>query len=148
MEDKLGDYIYLAIIVLTFVFSALKGVFKKKGEKKSETHQDDIPFEPVGYELIDDPDPDWDDYPGEEPAEPKPVIPFVEAISQMKPQPMVFHQPKSSMRVEEEGGRHEHFSRSKKAVEKLTDTAQEYEINDADAMRRAFVYSEIFNRKY
>ena len=148
MEDKLGDYLYLIIIVITFVVSLLKNIGKKKGEKESTTHQSNMPNEPQDTYMIDDPDPDWDDYEDEVPEQPQPLVPFAEAISQMQYQPMTHTQPKSSMRAEAEGGRNVmHQAEKRKQKEAIVDD-NSYVITDADDMRRAFVMSEIFNRKY
>ncbi len=148
MKEDLGDFIYFAIIVITFVISAIKGIKKKKKEEISEPSDPNTPSQPHGYELIDYPDPDSDEVPYEEPVVPKPVVPFSEAILQMKQQPIEFKQPKSSMTNHDEGSRNADMKRyTKKQVAKARNN-EEYLIDDVDDMRKAFVYSEIFNRKY
>jgi hypothetical protein len=140
--DSFGDYIYIIAIIVAGLSSFLK-------KKKTDTSSDSKPrtskrnWEDVIKDLI----------PIEEDVEPdvqyKPIIEKKVADNQIKK--TIFNEGTSSLRGTKQVS--QLISQKKQSIEDDKDTEVESIFNDysfesiGDA-KRAFIYSEIFNRKY
>lgn len=140
--DSLGDYIYIIILAI----AGLSGLLKKK--KKTETSSapkstkrswEDVlreltPIEPEPEPVIFEPEP----APVAKTIEPQKIISY-ETVSD----PSELRSKKSAS----------HFSPPKKQKKEEIEVIEEkpvleFSLNSPDDARRAFIYSEIFNRKY
>jgi hypothetical protein len=139
--DSLGDYIYLIILVVAGLSSLLK---KKK--KASE-------LKPAPVEEDDEPQTDWEDVIRnlipESPAEEKkefvpesaafnPIVTYetVEDVSVMRAKKQVSRNTTSKKKI---------FIEDNVSTPNIIDDIQ---LNTVDDARKAFIYSEIFNKKY
>lgn len=146
MED-LGDYIYLIAIVIAGLSSLLKK--RPKTEERSGRGESRMPD--FGEVLTDDDDdflPRMEPAPATTPAQNTEVYKPLERKQEQAP--MSYETVADYMKL-----------RAKKSVKPLRNTAVydevqsaetqsdlELELDSADDAKRAFVYSEIFNRKY
>jgi hypothetical protein len=129
--DILGDYTYIIIFAGIIIFNILKALRKREKPAPAPNYPENHPYSTTGEE-----DDFW--------RNPTPV-------SQREPlfhQPMV-HQPMQSHSKVEPIVKKES---KKKSVDLLNEKGEEKNIsvafNNTDDARQAFVYSEIWNRKY
>jgi len=138
--DSLGEYIYLIVIII----AALSSIFKKK--KKTQEREQHLPEAFPDFPELDDVIPEPEVRPVAKPAyvapKPPPVpktafanIPTYENagnISKLKTGKSV-KSSKETVFVE---------------IEAENNFIQDIQFDDLDEAKRAFVYAEIFNRKY
>lgn len=153
--DSLGDYIYLIIIAL----AGLSSFFKKR-KKEAEATQMPDDEEPDFREILGQPKPEKDWW--EDETVYSPAAPVVQEV-----QTPVYSQEKITLETSEsyENTRDVQKLRIRKTIQESglktnsTKTVLETEsdenpflnnirLNDVDDARRAFIYTEIFNRKY
>jgi len=122
--NKIGDYIPLIIIALTFIYSFVKGAKKKVSEEEvgKTTLPKGLPQKNVVYRPESQPKPQ---------AQPQ-VVSRTQVTA--KKQPEVFK------RSEEQ---------SPISIGEITDnTGISLDFSDSEELKRGIIYSEIFNRRY
>lgn len=141
--DSLGDYIYIVIIAI----AALSGIFKKKKEKPVTTAGSDSPsddFEDLLRELL--------------PQKNTPPIVQPEAMIEKKAKASNtiisyenttdFSQLKAKKHVNRQPTENQIRETEKLTLERERNSENRVEMQTPEDARKAFIYAEIFNRKY
>ena len=141
--DSLGDYIYIVIIAI----AALSSVFKKKKEK---------PVTPAGSDAPSD---DFEDLLRE-------LLPQKNTPPVVQPEPMIekkakasntiisyenttdFSQLKAKKHVNRQPTENQIRETEKLTLERERNAENRVEMQTPEDARKAFIYAEIFNRKY
>ena len=141
--DSLGDYIYIVLIAI----AALSGIFKKKKEK---------PVTPAGPDAPSD---DFEDLLRE-------LLPQKNTPPVVQPEPMIekkakasntiisyenttdFSQLKAKKHVNRQPTENQIRETEKLTLERERNAENRVEMQTPEDARKAFIYAEIFNRKY
>ncbi len=142
--DSLGDYIYIIILAI----AGLSGLLKKnkKAETSSAPKTTKRSWEDVLRELTPvEPEPE----PASNVFEPEPIP----VIQKVEPQKVVSYETISDPSELRSKKSVSHISspvkHKKEKIEIIEERpALEFSLNSPEEARRAFIYSEIFNRKY
>lgn len=144
MED-LGDYIYIIVLAIAGLSSLFRK--KKKAAEGAEVLTDfpDLPD-------LDDVIPEFSDYEvPARPVPPPPPAPPVKRFEQMKERPttvMSYENTTDFTKLRSRNTFKDHHSKTVEIIELEEEEALDVSFETTDDAQRAFVYSEIFNRKY
>jgi len=123
--DEFGNWIYIIIMVIVAITSLLSSMNKKKGQQQTQMPDPEFPEE-------------WF------PAPPVPPVP--KKMNRKTPPPIPGHsrnQPYHSIPTTQMLSVESHLTPEEESV-----LADELDLTDAEAFRKAIIYSEILNRKY
>ena len=141
MEIDIGNLLYIAFVALILIANA----FKKKKKTERRRHQNPGPvladprksFEELLQEFTNPSQPD----PPLPPARPEPIAQPAAGVESVRPAEPFKKKEHSAMKTE-----YGKFNELEKSEPKPSPYAEAF--HDLDNARRAFVYSEIFRRKF
>ena len=141
--ENVGDWLYIVIIVIA-VISSIAGSFKKKVKENNQEQTTQTPREIFKGDIFDD------DFWGKEQESPQPVV--IPVAKPKIPQPQKYESKYKSLDslVHQEGVsaiKHDGIVHLDSENE-FTPITLEDMPTDTDSWRKAFIYSEVLNRKY
>jgi len=129
--DELGNWVYIILMVVFAISSLYRSINKKKEEQSTQMPVPELP--------------DFQDFP-EQPYT-MPPVPMKKSRKSHPPAPTPKNQPYSSLFASSTVSESLHVEKSF-MPEQESALADELDLTDAEAFRKAIIYSEILNRKY